>query len=260
MNLAPTFIETTLAATEGWVRALEQGRGPLDMLPWWNAMTDRREPEWASPNETVLECPVAALRDFSQGSRKQVVPTLVLPPQAGHSSSIVDFSAEQSQMQVIRAAGLERVFSLEWIGATQATKHYGLSDYLAFIERSVEHIGGPVNLIGDCQGGWLAAIYASLHPEHVNTLTLAGAPIDFHAGDGPIAEWVRLLCSTGGMGFYEALVASRGGVMAGDYLLGGFIALKPENEVSKQLGLLASLDDPVHRRRYAEFEDWFKHT
>jgi poly(3-hydroxyalkanoate) synthetase len=260
MNLAPTFIETTLAATKGWVRALERGRGPMDMLPWWNAMTDRRKPEWASLNETVLECPVAALRDFSQGSRKQVVPTLVLPPQAGHSSSIVDFSAEQSQMQVIRAAGLERVFSLEWIGATQATKDYEVDDYLAFVERSIEHIGGPVNLIGDCQGGWLAAIYAALHPEHVNTLTLAGAPIDFHVGGGPIAEWVRLLCSTGDMSFYEALVASRGGVMAGDYILGGFIAIKPDNEVSKQLGLLADLDDPVHRRRYADFEDWFKHT
>ena len=93
-------------------------------------MSDRREPEWASPNEVVLECPVATLRDFSQGSRKQVVPTLVLPPQAGHSSSIVDYSAEQSQMQVIRAAGLERAYSMEWVGATQDTKHYGIGDYL----------------------------------------------------------------------------------------------------------------------------------
>ncbi len=267
-NLGPQLLEsgmeTMLALAEGtnafWTRALEGTGRPLDLVRWWGAMSDRSEPEWTSPNETVLECPVAALRDFSQGSRKQVVPTLVLPPQAGHSSSIVDFSTEQSQMQVIRATGLERLFSMEWIGATQATKHYGIDDYLAFIERSIDHIGGPVNLIGDCQGGWLAALYAALHPEHVNTLTLAGAPIDFHAGEGPIAEWVRLLCSTGDMSFYEALVASRGGVMAGDYILGGFVAIKPENELSKQLGLLTSLDDPIHRRRYAEFEDWFKHT
>src|SRR3954451_18422445 len=231
-NLGPQLmesgIETALAAAEGtvdyWTAALSRAAKPFDVLAdasrWWGAMSDRREPEWGSPNEIVLDCPVAALRDFSQGSRKQVVPTLVLPPQAGHSSSIVDFSAEQSQMQVIRAAGLERVFSLEWIGATQATKHYEVDDYLAFVERSIEHIGGPVNLIGDCQGGWLATIYAALHPEHVHTLTLAGAPIDFHVGNGPIAEWVRLLCAIGDMSFFEALVASRGGVMAGDYILG----------------------------------------
>lgn len=268
MNPAPTFIETALATGEGtvdyWTKALTRGATPLDVatdaVRWWGAMNDRKEPVWASPNEIVLDCPVAALRDFSQGSRKQVVPTLVLPPQAGHSSSIVDFSSEQSQMQVIRAAGLERAYSMEWIGATQDTKHYGIDDYLSFVERSVEHIGGPVNLIGDCQGGWLAAIYAALHPEHVNTLTLAGAPIDFQIGGGPIAEWVRLFSSTSGMAFYEGLVASGNGVMRGDYILGGFVAIKPENEVSKQLGLLASLDDPIHRRRYAEFEDWFKHT
>ncbi len=33
-----------------------------------------------------------------------------------------------------------------------------LADCLEFTERCVEHIGGPENLIGDCQGGWLAAI------------------------------------------------------------------------------------------------------
>ena len=267
-NLGPQLLssslETMLALADGttayWSGVVERGGSPSTSCSWWGAMSDRREPEWASPNEIVLECPVAALRDFSQGSRKQVVPTLVLPPQAGHSSSIVDFSAEQSQMQVIRAAGLERAYSMEWVGATQDTKHYGIDDYLSFVERSVEHIGGPVNLIGDCQGGWLAAIYAALHPEHVNTLTLAGAPIDFHAGEGPITDWVRTLCSTGDMSFYEGLVASGNGVMPGDYILGGFVAIKPENELAKQLQLLANLDDPVHLRRYAEFEDWFKHT
>jgi poly(3-hydroxybutyrate) depolymerase len=35
-----------------------------------------------------------------------------------------------------------------------------------------------VNLIGDCQGGWLATVYAALRPEPINTLTIAGAPID----------------------------------------------------------------------------------
>ena len=50
--------------------------------------------------------------------------------------------------------------------------------------------GGRVNLVGDCQGGWLAAIYAALHPERVNTLTIAGAPIDFHAGDAVIHDSV----------------------------------------------------------------------
>jgi poly(3-hydroxyalkanoate) synthetase len=261
-------VETSLAIARGtadyWTGAFARGATPWDVasdgFQWWEAMTDRREPTWSSPNELVLSSPIAALRDFSGGSRARVKPTLVLPPQAGHHSSIVDYSAEQSQIDTIKGAGLERVWSMEWIGATQETKHVVIEDYIAFLDEALELIGEPVNLIGDCQGGWLAAIYAALRPEQVNTLTLAGSPIDFHAGEGPIPEWVKLLCSTGDMSFYEGLVASGGGCLPGRYLLDGFVVIKPENEVSKQLDLLVNIRDAKHRERYSDFEDWFKHT
>jgi poly(3-hydroxybutyrate) depolymerase len=256
----------TLTGVAGyWADAIGRGATPLDVMAdateWWVAMNDRRKPTWSSRNEVVLDSGFAALRDFSDGSRSRVVPTIVLPPQAGHHSCIVDYSRDQSQMATIKAAGLERAYSLEWIGATEETKDTTVEDYVDFIERSIDAIGGgPVNLIGDCQGGWLAAIYAALHPSQVNTLTLAGAPIDFHAGDGVIAEWVRTLCAHGDISFYEALVASSGGVMPGQRILDGFIAIKPESEIAKQIGLLSALDDPKHRERYREFEDWFKWT
>jgi poly(3-hydroxyalkanoate) synthetase len=273
LSSATRFVESSfevsLAVARGtadyWAGALSRGAAPWDVandaLRWWEAMTDRRPPEWSSPNEVVLERPgLAVLRDFSAGSRARVKPTLVLPPQAGHHSSIVDYSAAQSQIDTIRGAGLERVWAMEWVGATAATRHAVVEDYIAFLDEALALIGEPVNLIGDCQGGWLAAIYAALRPELVNTLTIAGAPIDFHAGDGPIHEWVELLCAAGGMSFYEGLVASGGGVLPGRYLLDGFIVIKPENEVSKQLDLLLNLDDATHRERYRDFEDWFKFT
>jgi poly(3-hydroxyalkanoate) synthetase len=62
------------------------------------------------------------------------------------------------------------------------------------------------------------------------------------------------------MAFYRALVASGGGLLPGRYQLGGFITLKPETEVERQLQLLTHLDDPEHVARYRLFEDWFKHT
>ena len=45
-------------------------------------------------------------------------------------------------------------------------------------------------MVDDCQGRWLATVYAALNPERVNTLTIAGAPIDFHAGD-PVKRTVE---------------------------------------------------------------------
>jgi poly(3-hydroxyalkanoate) synthetase len=185
---------------------------------------------------------------------------LVLPPQAGHDSCIVDYSPDQSQIRTIRDAGLERVLSLDWKGATAETADASIDDYLEAIDDAVDHCGGRVNLIGDCQGGWLATIYAALHPERINTLTLAGAPIDFHAGEPVIHEVLRHLAPGGDLRFYEALVAIDGGVLKGEHMLAGFIMIQPADEISRQFELLMNLDDPAHFTRYGHFEDWFKHT
>jgi poly(3-hydroxybutyrate) depolymerase len=208
----------------------------------------------------VFEAPLARLRDFSTRCPRGLVPTLVLPPQAGHDSCIVDYSTEQSQMRTIVAAGLERAFTLDWLGATPATADATIDDYLDVIDRAIEHCGGRVNLIGDCQGGWLATLYAALSPERVNTLTIAGAPIDFHAGEPVIHEVLRHLAPGGDLRFYEALVASGGGVLKGEHMLTGFILIQPGAEMERQLALLNSIGDPAHVARYTEFEDWFKHT
>jgi poly(3-hydroxyalkanoate) synthetase len=244
-----------------WSSALAGATSVLDLPRWLELTLDRRRPTWTTPHEVVFEAPVARLRDFSTASRAAgVVPTLVLPPQAGHDSCIVDYSPEQSQMGAILAAGLERAFSLDWVPATQETADATIDDYLEAIDRAIEHCDGRVNLIGDCQGGWLAAIYAGLHPEWVNTLTLAGAPIDFHAGEPVIHEVLRRLAPGGDLRFYEALVAADGGVLKGEHMLAGFLLIQPGAEISKQLEVLLNLHDPAHVERYREFEDWFKHT
>ncbi len=285
---APTFEEIALAdsitawtaaitgTADWWVSALRRGVSPpelaSDCIRWWREIATRGRPSWSSPHEIVFERPVARLRDFSASrasanvmpkatrAGSDVVPTLVLPPQAGHDSCIVDYSPGQSQMGAILDAGLSRAFALDWIGATKATKGAGIDDYLEVVEHAVEHAGGKVNLIGDCQGGWLATLYAALAPERVNTLTIAGAPIDFHCGEPVIHAAVKALAPNGNLAYYRALVAAGGGMLKGEHMLAGFIAIKPDNEIARQLQLLANIDDAEHVARYREFEDWFKHT
>jgi poly(3-hydroxybutyrate) depolymerase len=273
----PTFEEIALtdsvtawaAAIEGtaawWAAALRRRATPLDLIAdqtrWWGAMTDRGRPAWSSPNQIVFEAPVARLRDFSTtGPRTKLVPTLVLPPQAGHDSCIVDYSSEQSQMRTILDAGLTRAFTLDWLGATEETKHATIDDYLTVIDRAIEHLGGRANLVGDCQGGWLATIYAALHPERINTLTIAGAPIDFHCGEPVIHAALKTFAPDGNLAFYRSLVATGNGTLSGEHMLAGFILIKPDNELGRQLQLLAHINDDAHVARYREFEDWFKHT
>src|SRR5512132_4259220 len=84
--------EIARLSTEGtatyWSGAIARRAAPWDvfddMRRWWTEANRKERPRWHSPNEIVLESPVARLRDFSDGSRANVVPTLVLPPQAGH--------------------------------------------------------------------------------------------------------------------------------------------------------------------------------
>ena len=232
----------------------------LESMNWWAEMVSRRRPTWSTPNRVVFEAPVARLRDFSTGGPEQLVPTLVLPPQAGHDSCIVDYSAQQSQMRTILDAGLTRAYSLDWIGATDETKNATIDDYLEVIDRSIDHLGGKVNLVGDCQGGWLATIYAALEPERVNTLTIAGAPIDFHGGEPVIVAALNSLAPNGNLDFYRSLVTAGDGTLDGGHMLAGFIMIQPDNEVGRQLALLANINDVAHVARYREFEDWFKYT
>jgi poly(3-hydroxyalkanoate) synthetase len=268
-----TLRAATTALAEGGAyvttRALTQAATPhrtvWDATRWWRHVLGRRRPSWSTEHRIVWETPIARLRDFTNGATDDVVPTLVLPPQAGHDSCIVDFAATQSQMQVIRQAGLTRAFTLDWVGATQATKNTAVEDYVAVVDRAVDSAlettsQRTVNLVGDCQGGWLSAIYAALHPERVNTLTLAGAPIDFHAGDTAIGASSRVLSRRFGMAPYRAMVAAGRGTMPGQFVLNGFIAMRPDAEITKHVDLLRHLDDQAAVERYQTFEDWFKHT
>jgi poly(3-hydroxybutyrate) depolymerase len=259
-NWLEAWVDAAEGLSDGVAAARQRGPFVPDVARWLRVSSTRRRPEWTTQHEIAFEAPIARLRDFSTSRRRSLIPTLVLPPQAGHDSCIVDYSSEQSQIAAILGSGLERAMSLDWIGATSETANATIDDYLAVIDRAVEHCGGRVNLIGDCQGGWLATIYATLRPDRINTLTIAGAPIDFHAGEPVIHEVLTRLAPGGDLSFYEALVAFDGGVLKGEHMLTGFIMIQPGNEISRQIELLWNLEDPDHVARYSEFEDWFKYT
>ncbi|MBM3678230.1 MAG: alpha/beta hydrolase, partial [Actinobacteria bacterium] len=74
-----------------------------------------------------------------------------------------------------------------------------------------------------------------------------------------LADYVTLMSSGAGLETYRSAVRAGNGVLRGEFLIGGFIALKPELECAKHLELLLNLDDDRFVERYAHFEDWYKH-
>jgi poly(3-hydroxybutyrate) depolymerase len=188
------------------------------------------------------------------------VPTLVLPPQAGHASSIVDYGRDQSQMITLRDAGLDRLYAVDWLPATDETADFSIEAYVVVLEEVVQALGGRVNLIGDCQGGWLAVVYAGLHPDQVNTLAIGGAPIDTHVGHSGIQEWTRLLARRNELALYRALVKAGGGRQLGTSQLRGFKLLEPGAELDRLMGLFANIHDPNYVTRHIDFTNWFEWT
>ena len=47
---------------------------------------------------------------------------------------------------------------------------------------------GPVDLVGLCQGGWMALLFAARFPAKVRKLVLAGAPVDIAAGQSLLSR------------------------------------------------------------------------
>lgn len=248
-----------------WSSAINRSATPLDLFDtldnWWQAASARKPPSWSTPHQVIRTWPIARLRDFSSpNSRPDVVPVLVLPPQAGHDSCIVDFSPGQSQIETIRTVGLDKVASLDWVGATSETRNTTVEEYLAVVAESIELLGGRVNLVGDCQGGWLAAIYAALYPDTVHTLTIAGAPIDTRRGSPQLQQWLGIVSPLRMLSAHRQLVAMHGGILPGRYQLTGFKAMEPGGEIERLARLLGNAHDLDELAHYAKFADWFEHT
>jgi poly(3-hydroxybutyrate) depolymerase len=139
-----------------------------------------REPAWATPNAIALDLQTVRLRDFTTAA--EGMPTLLCTPFALHGSAMADLAPGHSLVAALRAAGLSRLFVTDWHTASAEMRYLGIDDYLADLNVLVDQLGSSVNLIGLCQGGWMALLYAARFPAKVNKLVLAGAPIDIAAG------------------------------------------------------------------------------
>ncbi len=224
------------------------------------------KPAWQTPHRVM---PIARgydllikLLDFSQPdiSGEGLVPTLLLPPQAGHHSYIADYSHDQSQVQTLRQAGMGNIYCIEWLSATEITRNTGIEEYIEVIRYCIEQIGGKANLVGDCQGGWLATIFAAMYPDMVNTLSVAGAPIDFQAGNGPILQTVNFVAENfpdKGMDFYRSLVLAGNGLLQGSFLISGFNLMRPQQLPERFLTLYEQMLDEPAVTRFRQMKDWY---
>ena len=253
-NTVPFFwlSELANAATEEGMKSFIKGLETIDEA---EKLDFGLTPEFQTANSILTELHTLRLRDFSTGKAETEIPTLVDAPYAGHSAVIADFHKGQSLVETLLGSGISRVFVTDWKSATKEMKDYDIDNYLAELNVCVDDLGGLVNLVGLCQGGWMCAMYAARYPHKVNKLVLAGSPIDTDAGDGPIKQMAHTLPYS----FYEDLVRTGGGLMRGRTMLTGWKQMHPgQHYVRKYLDLYEHIDDPAYVKKQEAFEAWYE--
>ncbi|MGO9005306.1 MAG: alpha/beta fold hydrolase [Beijerinckiaceae bacterium] len=209
-------------------------------------------PVLATPNQVRLDLRTMVLRDYGKPGG---IPTLIDAPHAGHTAMIADYHKGQSLVETLLANGIGHVALTDWKSATEDMKDLEIDNYLAEVVVAIDDLGGRVNLVGLCQGGWVAAMIAARFPDKVNSLVLAGAPIDTDAGDGPI----KRMAHESPISFYQELIALGGGLMQGKYMLAGWKNMHPEQHyIQDHIDLYEHIDDPAYLAKEETFNSWYE--
>jgi poly(3-hydroxybutyrate) depolymerase len=249
----PLFWPMAAAATMA-EQGLEIIGKNLEFLAEEERIHHELKPALATPNRTLLDLRTMVLRDYSAPGAKGL-PTIVDAPYAGHTAMIADYHKGQSLVETLMANGVGRVLLTDWKSATPDMKDLEIDQYLAEINVCVDDLGGRVNLVGLCQGGWMAAMYAARFPAKVASLVLAGSPIDTDGGDGP----VKRMAHEYPVSLYEEMVAMDGGLMSGKLMLRGWKGMHPEEHyVNEHIDLYEHIDDPAYVKKRETFESWYE--
>jgi polyhydroxyalkanoate synthase len=166
--------------------------------------------------------------------------------------TVLDLQPDRSLIRRLLAAGVD-VYLLDWGYPDRGDRHLGLADYtLGYLHRAVERIRAEhdrVDLLGVCQGGTLALLYASLEPGRIRRLVTMVTPVDFATPENLLAKWAR--------GIDVDLLVDTYGNVPGELLNFTFVSLMPFRlTLQKYLALIDGADDPRQLENFLRMERW----
>jgi pimeloyl-ACP methyl ester carboxylesterase len=193
------------------------------------------------------EAPTAVLR-----------PIVIFDPRAGHGPGIGG-SKKDSQIGMALDAG-HPVYFL--IFSTRPEPGQTLADVrnaqIQFLEKVRErHPDAPrPAVIGNCQGGWAAALVGAERPDLVGPMVFNGSPLSYWGGVEGVNPMRYLGGLIGGVWLTSLLSDLGNGIFDGANLVSNFENLNPANTLwSKQYNVYANVD--TEEKRYLGFEKWW---
>ena len=185
-------------------------------------------------------------------------PIVIFDPRAGHGPGIGG-SKTDSQIGMALDAGHPVYFLIFFTrpdrGQTLANVR---NAQIRFIEKVRElHPDAPrPAIIGNCQGGWAAALVGAERPDLVGPMVFNGSPLSYWGG----VEGTNPMRYTGGLlggVWINSLISDLGnGYFDGANLVANFEHLNPANTLwSKSFNLYAHVD--TEEKRFLDFERWW---
>ncbi len=194
----------------------------------------------------------------SQAHHPKKRPIVLIDPRAGHGPGIGG-SKRDSQIGVALKAGYP-VYFMNFF--TEPMPGQNIADIqqcqVRFLEEvMMRHPQAPKPAImGNCQGGWAAALVAADRPDVAGPLVLNGSPLSYWGGvRGKFP--MRYRGGLFGGSWLASLSADLGnGKFDGADLVRGFEELNPANTLWKKLyNLYAKVD--TEAQRFLDFEKWW---
>jgi len=212
-------------------------------------------PQWVTPHRIALQLKTVRLRDFATSSNGPAC--LLCTPFALHGSTLSDLVAGHSLVTALRDAGVTNLFATDWHSASSDMRFLGIDDYLADLNVLVDELGPPVDMIGLCQGGWMALVYAARFPDKVRKLVLAAAPVDTKAAPSVLST----LADSTAIEVFREVVRLGDGLVLGDKVLKlwGPGVVEAE-EIRQLLESEESHGSSAFIRLEAAFRDWYAWT
>jgi poly(3-hydroxyalkanoate) synthetase len=212
-------------------------------------LAEKPQPAWTTTHSVCLALPTMVLRDFSTGT--EGVPCLICAPFALHGAALADFAVGHSLVQTLAHGGCQRLFVTDWRSATQDMRLLTLDNYLAELNVAVDAIGSAVDLVGLCQGGVMALLYAARFPGKVRRLVVAGAPVDIDAAPSLLSMMARVLP----LDAFDELVRLGQGRLQGRRIVEQYGPVLADSDILSMLQVAATSDD-ARLELLARFRTW----
>lgn len=209
-----------------------------------------QEPEGATPGKIALQLRTVWLHDFT--TVESGVPTLLCTPLALHGAAMADLAAGHSLVAALRGAGIDRLLMADWRSASADMRSLGIDEYLADLNVLVDHVGGRVDLVGLCQGGWLSLIYAARFPAKVRKLVMAGAPIDLAAQQSCLSA----VAEATPLSLFQSLVSSGDGLVIGRNIAKFWGNKSGADDIREALQTAYPTGSPEFTKLEAVFRKW----